>query len=485
MKLVSAQARLKMAKGLFGWEPHPTQREWFLDEHHVKVAACGRRWGKTESACVDDLTRAICNERMEGMIIAPTYDQVMLLYNGAKRLLDMSEDLKGKYVAKSTPHPEIVIGDSIIRYRTAGESGDNIRGHRAHWVRVDEAGQIKERVISAVLEPMLLDYNGQLILQGTPFGKNWFFSRFMEGQDGIPEKKDDTRSFQFPSSSNPFISADYLRGIKKKYGADSLYWLCEYCAVFVDSAGAAFRWEDIQAAIYDPSDSAVNAAINNINKYVAGIDVGMHKDRTCVLVGGLDRGMLYLVDMDLFNRQSWGDTKERIYNKVMEYNASGVIDATHGSIGDPVCADLQAGEWVDDIDGKVKKREGLLLMPVSFTSQVKNELIKKCQVRLANGLIKIPSTMVELIDEMKYFGYTITKGNRLKFEAQSSRHDDTVTALILANSAAVGNYCRKAFTGQFPVGSVGRLIERFENQEVSPRIIGLGNRGSKIKVYGI
>ena len=69
------EKRIDLARKFWAWEPHPTQREWLLDEHKVKVAACGRRWGKTEAAAIDVATYAIANNGSVQMIVAPTYDQ--------------------------------------------------------------------------------------------------------------------------------------------------------------------------------------------------------------------------------------------------------------------------------------------------------------------------------------------------------------------------------------------------------------------------
>ncbi len=80
--------RIELAAALFGWTPHPSQREWLLDGHPVRVAACGRRWGKTEAAAVDVATFAAAFDGSVQMIVAPTYDQTKreLIDNLAVRL---------------------------------------------------------------------------------------------------------------------------------------------------------------------------------------------------------------------------------------------------------------------------------------------------------------------------------------------------------------------------------------------------------------
>ena len=43
-----------LARRIWNWNPHSVeQREFMLCDARVKTAACGRRWGKTESVAVD------------------------------------------------------------------------------------------------------------------------------------------------------------------------------------------------------------------------------------------------------------------------------------------------------------------------------------------------------------------------------------------------------------------------------------------------
>ncbi|MBI2844578.1 MAG: hypothetical protein HYX78_14380 [Armatimonadetes bacterium] len=77
-RILDTHGRLRLARMLFGWRPHPTQRLWLLDDARVKVAACGRRWGKTEAAAVDAATFAVAVPESIQMIVSPTYDQSRL-----------------------------------------------------------------------------------------------------------------------------------------------------------------------------------------------------------------------------------------------------------------------------------------------------------------------------------------------------------------------------------------------------------------------
>jgi hypothetical protein len=472
MEFVPAAVRLSFAKQLWKWSAHPSQRRWMLDDGD-KVAACGRRWGKTESAIIDDLTSAILMDGFKAMVVAPTRDQVMLLYEPTKKLCEETPEIAGTFKCKESPHPEIRIGDSRIYYRTSGDDGKNIRGYGLNRIRVDEAAYVKEGVITDVIEPMLMDFAGQLILQGTPFGKNWFYKRFQSGQKDDPDFDGSLHSYHFPSLSNPHVSHKYLGKMRAKYGRESVHWRCEYEAEFVDSASAVFPWEHIQNALYDPAE----IQWGNIEKYGGGIDLGKAQDYTVVMIGGHLGGMLYVKDMDRFSGVPWPETKKRVYDMAHKYNASCVIDAT--GVGDPVADDLMAGEYYDGGDGRIRKREGIMLETVKFTNQVKDDLTRHLAVRLANGMVKIPTTFSDLIDELKFFGYEMTDSGKVRYAGIGTEHDDTVIALELLSSQSWGQHEKQESEGVYPPGTLGALlaeIEEEENRKVNP-VIGQTRHG--------
>lgn len=441
---VSRGQRLKFAETVFSWKPTPGQAAIMMCGSPNKTVACGRRWGKTESGAVDDVTSMLLTPGWSSMVVAPSRDQVMINFGEAKTLLESVADFKGIFRCRETPHPEITIDDRVILYRTAGDDGKYIRGHgkKIKRIRVDEAAYVKQNVIEGVIEPMCLDEGAELILQGTPFGKNHFFLRYREGDVGDSHYDGVSKSFHFPTATNPHLDAKSYERIKNRLGGDSLQWKCEYLAEFVDSAAAVFGWDLIESCFYDPFDAKGQAKV--WGQYIAGIDLARYSDYTVVAVGGFDRGQVHVCDMDRFNEIDWVVQKARIYDTMLRYKAVGAIDAT--GEGDAVVDDLIVGEFVGDADGRARERNGLPLEKVRITSnQIKRDLIDKLRVRMQQGLFKFPypggaERWQLLVDEMKYFSYQLTESGNIKFAADAGYHDDTVMALSLL--------CKKAF-GQF------------------------------------
>jgi len=454
---ITPALRLHLARTAWGWVPTQGQAQVILSDALNKTVVCGRRWGKTESGAIDDVTSLLTQENWLSMVVAPSRDQVMINFKTARELLDKFPDVKGIYQCTETPHPQITIktdkGIRQILYRTAGDDGKYIRGHGAilktkmKRIRVDEAAFIKDYVIRNVIEPMCLDDGAELILQGTPFGKNHFYARYREGDKTDSLYNSYCESFHFPTASNPHKNDLAFERIRQSLGEDSLQWKCEYLAEFIDSASAVFDWDLIESCFYDPYDGSGNKRV--FSTYMAGIDLARYSDYTVVLLGGFDRGQLWVSDMDRFNQQDWVAQKARIFDIVQRYKAVGAIDST--GEGDAVVDDLVVGEFAGDEKGKVRQRPGLALDKVRITSNaIKRDLIDKLHVRMSQGLIKIPygspdsSTGEDkwnlLVDELKYYTYTMTDTGRITFQADSSHHDDCVMALALMNKRAFGNF---------------------------------------------
>ena len=320
LKTLSPARRIRLARDLWGWKPHPTQREWLLDRHRVKVAACGRRWGKTEAAAIDVATYAIANNGSVQMIVAPTYDQSKLISSTVERLLLSKDEIRRHVQVTKTPYPDIRYRNSRIMARTADDDGRNLRGHAADRVVVDEAAFVRDQVVEEVIGPMLADRNGQLVMASTPFGKNHFYRAFLRGQlDGgatdhppfpcreggqggrsephprpLPEAERGIgrcRSFRFPSWANPHISREYIE-YQRSILTDRQFKV-EYEAEFVDDQNSVFPWADIQAAVCDSGtrrwgDGAnPEFAVTNHESRVtcvAGIDWARYSDYTAVVI---------------------------------------------------------------------------------------------------------------------------------------------------------------------------------------------------------
>jgi phage FluMu gp28-like protein len=458
---LKASGRVRLASRLFGWRPHPTQKLWLLDESRVKVAACGRRWGKTEAAAVDAATFAVAAPGSVQMIVSPTYDQSRLIFDTVERLvLGQRVTLRMSKVTR-TPYPRIRIGRSLVMARTADEDGRNLRGHSADRVIVDEAAYVKDAVVQEVIGPMLADTDGQLVMISTPFGKNHFYHAFLQGAGGqgsgaspggqersapveseadnaggtvgkrlaagacrpptpCPQPPTRYASFRFPSWENPFISRDYIefqRGV-----LTPRQFAVEYEAEFLDDQSSVFGWGLIENAV------ALSRSVAEAEEpwVVAGVDWARYTDYTAVVV--LDVGAVphRVVAMDRFHRLTWEAQVERVTGMLLRHRVSAVLtDQT--SVGDPLLEQLRKRIW--------DYGAGMSVEGLTFTNASKREIIDNLVIRLAHQELAIPDDE-QLVRELQYFEYELTVAGNVRTGARAGYTDDLVIALALAEAKA-------------------------------------------------
>lgn len=439
---LSEARRLELAKRLWGWIPHPTQREWLVDSSQIKVAACGRRWGKTEAAAIDVATYAIAHRGSVQIIVAPTYDQSKLISNAVEGFLYSNPEIRAGLRVTRSPYPDLRYRGSRIMARTADDDGRNLRGHSADRVIVDEAAFVRDEVVEEVIGPMLADRNGRLVMISTPFGKNHFYRAFIGGQDGGESGR--IRSYRFPSWANPHISREYIEF--QRTVLTERQFKVEYEAEFADDQNSVFPWADIQAAIVGEAfDSCSDSFVR-----VAGIDWARYSDYTAVVVleiAVLDYRPYRVLKLDRFNRMDWHAQVERVAELLSRY---GVVEiaADQTSAGDPVLEILRNSLWHDR--GMDTEIEGVV-----FTHQAKRELIDNLAIRLAHKEIAFPY-MEHLVRELQFYEYELTPSGNVRTGARRGYNDDCVIALALALQAAQ----RHRYTGSFSTSGRQRLSTR-------------------------
>lgn len=197
--------------------PHPAQIPVHESYARNKVAAGGRRVGKSELGAGELDVEAVrarfmlnqlidTGKRREFWIVGPEYTdaekEFRKHYDALKRVdapFDKpgtyydphSGDLqlsmyKGKYLVlgKSAKHPERLVGEGI------------------NGVIMAEAAKQRERTWTKYIRPMLADFRGWSLHSSTPEGKNWFYDLWMRGQD---PNNPTWQSWRIPSWANPHV----------------------------------------------------------------------------------------------------------------------------------------------------------------------------------------------------------------------------------------------------------------------------------------
>lgn len=120
------------------------------------------------------------------------------------------------------------------------ENPDQLIGEGVDLMIVAEAARLKPTTWEEALRPTLADKPGRAIFTSTPRGRNWFYSRFLEGQD--PDEVE-WASWQLPSSVNPFILRSEIERIDRLIAEDPVTHAIlrqEWRAEFISYAGMVF-----------------------------------------------------------------------------------------------------------------------------------------------------------------------------------------------------------------------------------------------------
>lgn len=424
---------IKFRYTFFDRQPHPAQDVILRDRYQFKTISAGRRFGKSVLMADDINWYAI---RYPGTIqfgFAPTYDQTRIIFTEA--VDQMSKSLLNPLVTHviKTPFPRIEYSNgSVIEFRST-KTPENIRGRKAHRAILDEAAFIQDDVVSSVIEPMLMDYNGGYIKISTPFGtSNHFYKTFVNGShnDDNPwgTNVKGFKSYHFTSYDNPHISHDYLKSKAAEYGEDSIVFRTEYLGEFIDDQNSVFAYKDIMGNI----DTSINVlpVIDKVNeiyptgliyhKYVIGLDIAKHRDYTVILAIDTSTYPYQVVYLNRFNKRPYQTiVDEVILLKQLLNDADIIMDST--GVGDPLFEQLETyGAYGYQITNTSK-----LHLIEALQKAMQNTNIKRADIRYP----PIPA----LIKELQFFEYNLSqKSNRITMAAKLGYHDDIVIALALA-----------------------------------------------------
>jgi len=463
-RIGSAYERLKLAESLWRWQPHPAQRELFCSGASVRVAACGRRWGKTESLSVDIATLALAERGCRQLVVAPTESQARLTGEAVldrleKALARGGPDEQGRtLVVRARPHLVITVAErdgaaasSQVLCRTAGRDGRSLRGLWAHRIIVDEAAYVPDRVLSEVLPPMLADKGGEFLLASSPSGRRSAFYRlYALGFPPLPPDADGDgvsyEGFQCATAQNEHLDRAWLRSQRDEMG--ELLYAQEYEAKFIDDFGMVFREEDVDAAVTDLAHVALDAERLSLDSdpepgrcYVAGIDWGRKLDYTVVAVLDAEQRPFRLVHLSRWRATGWHTQAQDAARIVVRFRPRRVL-ADGSSIGDPIA---------DMLDGQIASQTAPgagrpTVERFTFGSESKQALIDGLNVALSARTIQFPPHPA-LVHELKNFEYAAGGPGRLKMAARGSGHDDCVIALALALHCAPDPAARSADFG--------------------------------------
>ncbi|MBN2224984.1 MAG: terminase family protein [Deltaproteobacteria bacterium] len=378
------------------YRPHAGQRALHESYARFRVAACGRRWGKTVAATAEMIKHAWQKPGSLSFWVAPVLRQSTIAFDLVKRAMP-----RGALAAIHKVDRRVsLVNGSVIEFKSA-EIPENLRGFGIDFLVVDEAAFLAGELWEEVLRPALSDRQGRALFIGTPKGRNWFFHLFARGMDN---GQANWESFTFPTGNNPYIRPEEIEDARRSL--PEAVFAQEYLARFIDEGAGVFLGVNdiIRGKLADPLPD---------ERYTAGLDIGRHRDYTVLTIINPSGSVVYF---DRFFRTTWTVMKQRVTSAVKRYNRAVVwVDST--GVGDPILEDLI--------------RMGAACRGYRFTNESKAALVENLILLIDEKKIVIPPIQ-ELVDELMIFETRNLPGGRVSYGAPAGFHDDCVISLALA-----------------------------------------------------
>ena len=198
---------------------HPGQAAIYNSPKRFKVAVAGRRFGKSHFAALMLGVEALKSEHTSKSsgttypltiehgvyYVAPTFDQ-------AKRIMwpklqeVLGYERLGGFIRKENVNDgwmELISGRRI--YIKGADNPHSLRGIALSYVVLDEYADMKPFVWDEIIDPALMDVEGDALFIGTPKGKNHFYKLFMAAAHQ-EQGYEDWEAFHFKSLDNPFLN---------------------------------------------------------------------------------------------------------------------------------------------------------------------------------------------------------------------------------------------------------------------------------------
>lgn len=383
-------------------KPHAGQLKIMREMKRFNVICCGRRFGKT-LLC----TNLLLGPALQGYPVAwfaPSYKYLIEVWRETARLLKPVISEKN-----STDKRMQLITGGVIDFWSL-EDPDAGRSRKYKRAIVDEAAKVRylETAWTESIRATLADFCGDAFFPSTPKGLNYFHTLYGYGAD---EANKEWKSWQMPTSSNPFIKAEEIEAARLTLPEQ--VFKQEFLAEFIAGEGAVFR--NIKACL---SDKTHEPGTHAGHKIVAGVDWGKVNDFTVISIGCEQcKCEIYL---DRFNKIDWNFQRGRLQAAMEKYKVEFAL-VEENSIGGPNLEELV--------------RTGLPVQGFSMTAQSKPQLIQSLALSFEKGEVEFINDPLATRELEAYEAVKNEQTGRIAYNAPAGSHDDTVIARALMRQA--------------------------------------------------
>ena len=402
----------------------PLQQRVHEDQHRIRVVRWGRRGGKSllaiiEGFCMSYDAHRAGVERPRGIITAPTNQMLR------ENWWTASHVLKHAIVQPIISELRMDLGPlGQIDFRSTESQGGAGRGGGYHWAVIDEASRTPKDAYEADIRPALADTRGRSLLISTPNGlDSLFYDLYQRGVEGDPDISVCHASTLDCWRSRFANTPDHLAKMEEEWAfiqrtTSAAKFREEYLAEFLQHEGQHFTLKD------ELWRGSLREAVPG-RHYVAGIDVARKEDWMATII--IEVESQQMVALTRSRHQDWAMQKAASLALLDRYPTSlAYVDST--GVGDPIAQDL--------------RRAGVEVIDVLFTPKTKSELVENLTLAIEQAYLGIPREQATewLIAELQQYESTRMPSGAIRYGAPEGKHDDGVTALMLAAWGLAGQW---------------------------------------------
>lgn len=409
-------------------KPHSRKQElimraFLFPEVREVFVACGSKFGKSLGAATC-LTNAVMNKHGgRWRWLAPLYRQSKIGMDYFSKLVPPSPHSEFSYAKMRIDFPLL---DSNIEFMHTQTPVD-LEGAAIDGQIGDEAAKMPYQAYVSARTTQTFT-RGPSMWVSTPYGKNWFYKRYMECKEqmewAISKGQVPTvLAIHAPTISNPFVHPDVIaqakqdlpdRLFRQYYGAE----FCDESSIFIGynecSTGPELEFESANQHHWLHADHA-KASV------VIGADWAKVRDYAVFVAIDYNATPKKVVGFQRFHGISYVAAVKELYQ--FSKNFKQVSTIWHDKTG--------VGEALDDMLGHFP----LPFMGFTFSNQSKASIVNGLGLTFEKKDIDIPKWGI-LLSELATYEVTVSDTGLMRYNASAGSHDDTVIALGLANAAA-------------------------------------------------
>lgn len=397
----------------YKFEPRPYQKpllDAIRDGIKRAVYVVHRRGGK-DKTCWNLTIREAIKKKGVYFYMLPTFAQAKkVIWDGIDKSGVAFLDHIPSEILSNLNNSEMkieLINGSIIQL-VGTDNIDRVVGTNPIGVVFSEFSLMKEAVWEFI-RPILAENGGWAVFNFTPRGTNHAWKV-------LQQAKDNSNWFTAVLSVEDTGAIDKEALDEEKKSMPEDLFQQEFMVKFIEGATQCFKNIDESTYVVENGQKVRWDGIfkdTEDKRFNLGIDLAKYQDFT--VITPFDLTTFRVGKQDRFNQIDWNLQKAKIELNWIRHNKPVTrIDGT--GLGDPI---------VDDLSLRMANIES-----IKFTEEMRNALLKNLQLKLEQGIIKIPYDET-LISELKSFQYVL-KGNKVRMEVPDNMHDDCVMSLALA-----------------------------------------------------